>query len=42
VAPAALITELELQRTVQASQREPILPAPWTLSASPPAASGSK
>lgn len=29
VAPAALITELELQRTVKANERSPILPGPW-------------
>ncbi len=29
VAPAALITELELQRTVKANQRSPILKGPW-------------
>ncbi|HEY0839607.1 MAG TPA: metallopeptidase TldD-related protein [Vulgatibacter sp.] len=29
VAPAALITEIELQRTVKANQRSPILPSPW-------------
>jgi len=29
VAPAALITEIELQRTVRANQRSPILPSPW-------------
>jgi len=29
VAPAALITELELQRTVKANERSPVLPGPW-------------
>jgi len=29
VAPAALITEIELQRVVRANERSPILPAPW-------------
>ena len=35
VAPAALVGELELQRVARASERSPILPAPW---AEPPAA----
>jgi predicted Zn-dependent protease len=30
VAPAALITEIELQRVAKAHERSPILPAPWT------------
>jgi TldD protein len=30
VAPAALISELELQRVARANERSPILPAPWT------------
>ncbi|AKU90671.1 TldD/PmbA family protein [Vulgatibacter incomptus] len=33
VAPAALITELELQRTVNANQRSPLIPGPWAKSA---------
>lgn len=32
VAPAALITELELQRTVKANERSPVLPGPWAKS----------
>ena len=35
VAPAALITELELQRTVKAHERSPILPGPWAKSKKP-------
>jgi len=30
VAPAALISEVELQRVARANERSPILPAPWT------------
>jgi TldD protein len=30
VAPAALISEIELQRVARANERSPILPAPWT------------
>jgi predicted Zn-dependent protease len=30
VAPAALITEIELQRVARANERSPILPAPWS------------
>lgn len=33
IAPAALITELELQRTVKANERSPILPGPWATKA---------
>src|SRR3990172_5305117 len=29
VAPAALVSEIELQRVAQANERSPILPAPW-------------
>jgi predicted Zn-dependent protease len=29
VAPAALVSEIELQRVARASERSPILPAPW-------------
>ena len=29
VAPAVLISEIELQRTCRALERPPILPAPW-------------
>ena len=35
VAPAALITELELQRTVKANERSPVLPGPWAKSKKP-------
>lgn len=35
VAPAALITELELQRTVKANERSSILPGPWARPAKP-------
>jgi len=31
VAPAALITELELQRTGQMNERAPLLPSPWAV-----------
>jgi TldD protein len=30
IAPAMLITEIELQRVARANERSPILPAPWT------------
>ena len=30
IAPATLITEIELQRVARANERSPILPAPWT------------
>jgi hypothetical protein len=30
VAPAALISEVELQRTAKTNQRPPLLPSPWT------------
>jgi predicted Zn-dependent protease len=30
VAPAALVSEIELQRVVRANERSPILPAPWS------------
>lgn len=30
VAPAALVSEMELQRVARANERSPILPAPWT------------
>jgi len=30
VAPAALISEIELQRVARANERSPILPAPWS------------
>jgi TldD protein len=30
VAPAALVSEIELQRVARANERSPILPAPWT------------
>ncbi len=30
VAPAALITELELQRTAKANEKPPVLPSPWS------------
>jgi len=36
VAPAALISEIELQRVARANERSPILPAPWTERARPP------
>jgi predicted Zn-dependent protease len=36
VAPAALVQEIELQRVGKASERSPILPAPWTEDARPP------
>jgi hypothetical protein len=29
VAPAVLMSEIELQRTQRAMERQPILPAPW-------------
>jgi TldD protein len=35
VAPAALITEIELQRVARANERSPILPAPWSESSRP-------
>jgi hypothetical protein len=35
VAPAALVGELELQRVARATDRSPILPAPWTERAAP-------
>jgi TldD protein len=35
VAPAALISEIELQRVARANERSPILPAPWTERAHP-------
>jgi predicted Zn-dependent protease len=35
VAPAALITELELQRSVKANERSPILPGPWATDKKP-------
>lgn len=35
VAPAALITELELQRTVKANERSPVLPGPWSKAKKP-------
>ena len=35
IAPAALITELELQRTVKANERSPILPGPWARAKKP-------
>ncbi|WP_041454042.1 metallopeptidase TldD-related protein [Anaeromyxobacter sp. K] len=39
VAPAVLIAELELQRVARATDRSPILPAPWSeRGATPPAA----
>jgi TldD protein len=42
IAPSALVAELELQRVPRASERSPILPAPWSerpaAPASPPAA----
>jgi TldD protein len=45
VAPAALVSEIELQRVAQANERSPILPAPWSEAARPAGAgagSGSK
>jgi len=36
IAPAMLITEIELQRVARANERSPILPAPWTETARPP------
>jgi len=38
LAPAALVGEIELQRVVRASERSPILPAPWGEPAAPPGA----
>ena len=35
VAPAALISEVELQRVARANERSPILPAPWSERARP-------
>ena len=35
VAPAALVSEVELQRVARANERSPILPPPWTESARP-------
>jgi predicted Zn-dependent protease len=35
VAPAALISEIELQRVARANERSPILPAPWSERARP-------
>ena len=35
VAPAALISEIELQRVARAKERSPILPAPWSEGARP-------
>jgi predicted Zn-dependent protease len=35
VAPAALVSEIELQRVARASERSPILPAPWSERSSP-------
>jgi predicted Zn-dependent protease len=37
VAPAALVGEIELQRVTRANDRSPILPAPWSETAPPPA-----
>jgi len=37
VAPSALVGEIELQRVARANDRSPILPAPWTERAEPPA-----
>jgi len=35
VAPAALVSEVELQRVARASERSPILPTPWSERSSP-------
>ncbi len=37
VAPAALVSEIELQRVARANERSPILPAPWSERAAPTA-----
>jgi hypothetical protein len=37
VAPAALVGEIELQRVARQSERDPILPAPWSEAPRPPA-----
>lgn len=37
VAPAALVSEIELQRVARANERSPILPAPWSERAEPTA-----
>ncbi len=37
VAPAALVSEIELQRVARANERSPILPAPWSETARPSA-----
>jgi predicted Zn-dependent protease len=42
VAPAALVSEIELQRVARANERSPILPAPWSEVARPPGAAGSR
>jgi hypothetical protein len=39
VAPAALVGEIELQRVTRASERSPILPAPWSEPGAAPAPS---
>lgn len=38
VAPATLVAEIELQRVARMNERSPILPAPWSEEARPPAA----
>jgi len=35
VAPAALVSEIELERVARANERSPILPAPWTETRAP-------
>jgi TldD protein len=40
VAPAALVTELELQRTAQARERLPLLPSPWAIDGEGPPQDG--
>lgn len=35
IAPAALVTELELQRSARANERSPILPGPWATPRAP-------
>ena len=35
VAPAALVSEIELQRVARANERSPVLPAPWSERSSP-------
>jgi predicted Zn-dependent protease len=42
VAPAALVSEIELQRVARANERSPILPAPWSEVARPPGAASSR